>query len=102
MQDDRSVSKENAGFDSDGRVTGTVTGIYRPPRLAAMPYDEDVSARGRKEKKEARQAAKFANSEMMMELQSEFSSRPQEVFSQPPSKKLPCSQFTFGEVALSM
>ena len=75
---------EGAGDNYSQNYSGPGTGgssgdgVYQPPRIAAMPYDEDDSADVRKKKKEARERSKFLNSSMMQELRSEFSSAPRE------------------------
>ena len=56
-----------------------VVRAYVPPKMAAMPYDEDDSAVAKRQRKEEKERAKFLNSEMMQELRSEFSTRPEEV-----------------------
>ena len=51
--------------------------VYRPPKMAAMPYKDSEAAEEKKAKKLGRMKAKLKDSEMLRALQEEFGSAPQ-------------------------
>jgi U3 small nucleolar RNA-associated protein 3 len=59
--------------DEDGVVDGD--GLYRPPKMAAVPYDEE-SGSSKRERQRERALARAASSRMVRELRSELSDAP--------------------------
>eukprot|EP00041_Stephanoeca_diplocostata_P026692 m.723446 g.723446 ORF g.723446 m.723446 type:complete len:272 (+) comp23022_c0_seq4:2-817(+) len=70
---------EDAGAGSGQAQPDRGTGAYVPPRLTAMPYNDDVSASEKKRDRELKAQARMLNSEMMRELKEEISTTPLEV-----------------------
>jgi len=62
-----------------GGGLGSGDGIYKPPRMTAMPYDDDMSAEGKKARKAEKDRLRLLNSDMMQELRSEFTTAPEEI-----------------------
>ncbi|CAI5741994.1 unnamed protein product [Hyaloperonospora brassicae] len=67
--------------DEDGDDGGASTndGIYRAPRLAAVPYEEEERAHVKQAKKDERNRKRLQKSTILAELREEFSERPVEI-----------------------
>lgn len=63
--------------DAEEGETGDA-GVYRPPRMAAVPYDEERGA-GRKARQAERAMARASASRMVRELRDEFSEAPRQI-----------------------
>ena len=68
--------QEEENKEGEGEGEG---GLYRAPRLAAVPYEEDESEAAKRERKEASERRKLMASKMMSELRAEVSDRPMEL-----------------------
>lgn len=55
------------------------SGVYRPPKLAPVTYDEDLRKSSRKEKNQSRLVEKASRSRIMRDLMAEMDDRPEEV-----------------------
>ncbi|TDH72505.1 hypothetical protein CCR75_001248 [Bremia lactucae] len=54
-------------------------GVYRAPRLAAVPYEEEERAQVKQAKKDERNRKRMQKSTILAELREEFSERPTEI-----------------------
>lgn len=72
---------EGAEDDEDGEAAAAAgdAGVYQPPKLAAVQYEEDETATARRERFEAKERRRLASSRMMQELQEELSDRPRAI-----------------------
>ena len=74
-EDDEEEEEEDGGKGGGGQ------GVYRPPRLAAVPYEDGDSASGRKRGKEEAAARKslekLRRSELLQTLTEQFSDKPE-------------------------
>eukprot|EP00730_Choanoeca_flexa_P000648 TRINITY_DN10283_c0_g2_i4.p1 TRINITY_DN10283_c0_g2~~TRINITY_DN10283_c0_g2_i4.p1 ORF type:complete len:396 (+),score=117.50 TRINITY_DN10283_c0_g2_i4:21-1208(+) len=83
------VPKDGQGDDDDSddetalqqqRDAGMqASGVYQPPRLAAVPYHEAESAALKRDRQERRQKRQLLASSMLKELRDEVSDRPMEI-----------------------
>ncbi|KAI8337796.1 Sas10/Utp3/C1D family-domain-containing protein [Blakeslea trispora] len=75
------LNKDNEEDEDEALDEDTTTdGIYRPPKLAPVAYDENASRKsGKKERDEARLKEKASRSRIMKDLMSEMSENPEEV-----------------------
>ena len=70
---------EHAAAEADEEaLEGGRSGVYRPPRLAAVPYEEERGA-GRRERQKERALQRASTSRLVRELREEFSSAPREI-----------------------
>ncbi|KAI8578556.1 hypothetical protein K450DRAFT_246338 [Umbelopsis ramanniana AG] len=67
-----------AGDEEEDEVTDK-SGVYRPPKLAPVTYDEDLRKSSRKEKNASRLVEKASRSRIMRDLMAEMDDRPEEV-----------------------
>ena len=65
--------------DGDDGGASTKDGIYRAPRLAAVPYEEEERAHVKQAKKDERNRKRLQKSTILAELREEFSERPVEI-----------------------
>ncbi|ETP11863.1 hypothetical protein F441_12634 [Phytophthora nicotianae CJ01A1] len=65
--------------DDEEGGSGTKDGIYRAPRLAAVPYEEEERAQVKQAKKDERNRKRLQKSTILAELREEFSERPTEI-----------------------
>lgn len=71
---------EEVGGDSDDEADAAPKdGIYRAPRMAAVPYEEDERAQVKQAKKDERNRKRLQKSTILSELREEFSERPTEI-----------------------
>merc|ERR1719187_1276768 len=78
---DALVSKldgEESG-ESDADDEDKASKVYKPPRIAAMHYDADLSAGEKQQAATAKQQKRVANSSVLRELREEASDRPAEI-----------------------
>lgn len=73
---DEDDDEENA---SDGEGGRGKDGVYRAPRLASVPYEEDERAAVKQAKKDERTRKRLQKSTILSELREEFSERPTEI-----------------------
>ncbi|CAH0493018.1 unnamed protein product [Peronospora farinosa] len=59
--------------------SGAKDGIYRAPRLAAVPYEEEERAQVKQAKQDERNRKRLQKSTILAELREEFSERPTEI-----------------------
>lgn len=78
-QDGQADSGDEDGEGEKAR-NGSKDGIYRAPRLASVPYDEEEKEAAKKAKKDERNRKRMQKSTILSELREEFSERPTEVF----------------------
>lgn len=74
---------QDGGSDDENRRPGGAAskdGIYRAPRLASVPYDEEEKEAAKKAKTEERNRKRMQKSTILSELREEFSERPTEIF----------------------
>jgi U3 small nucleolar ribonucleoprotein protein LCP5 len=83
---DQLVGQDGAGGDeddedntSDGEGGRGKDGVYRAPRLASVPYEEDERAAVKQAKKDERTRKRLQKSTILSELREEFSERPTEI-----------------------
>ncbi|KAI7907191.1 Sas10/Utp3/C1D family-domain-containing protein [Cokeromyces recurvatus] len=64
----------------DEDTTDDMTGIYRPPKLAPVTYNEDIGKKsGKKQRDEARLKEKASRSRLMKDIMTEMSENPEEL-----------------------
>ncbi|KAI8327481.1 Sas10/Utp3/C1D family-domain-containing protein [Choanephora cucurbitarum] len=75
------LNKDNDEDEDEALDEDTTTdGVYRPPKLAPVAYDENAGKKsGKKERDEARLKEKASRSRIMKDLMSEMSENPEEV-----------------------
>ena len=75
------LNKDNDDEDEDVEDDDTnATGVYRPPKLAPVNYDENAGRKsGKKERDEARMKEKASRSRLMKDLMTEMSENPEEI-----------------------
>ncbi|GMF39590.1 unnamed protein product [Phytophthora lilii] len=78
---DELAAEDGQDDDEDGEEGGSSSkdGIYRAPRLAAVPYEEEERAQVKQAKKEERNRQRLQKSTILAELREEFSERPTEI-----------------------
>jgi U3 small nucleolar ribonucleoprotein protein LCP5 len=78
---DQLVTHDGEGADDeDGDENGGAKdGIYRAPRLASVPYDEEEREQVKLAKKEEQNRKRLQNSTILSELRDEFSERPEQI-----------------------
>lgn len=79
---DQLVGQDGQGDsdDEDGKSGSTSKdGIYRAPRLASVPYEEEEREAAKKAKKDERNRKRMQKSTILSELREEFSERPTEI-----------------------
>ncbi|KAG3114251.1 hypothetical protein PI124_g12417 [Phytophthora idaei] len=78
---DQLAAEDGQDEDEDGEEggSGTKDGIYRAPRLAAVPYEEEERAQVKQAKKDERNRKRLQKSTILAELREEFSERPTEI-----------------------
>lgn len=64
--------------DGEG-VSSAKDGVYRAPRLASVPYEEEEREQAKKAKKDERNRKRLQKSTILSELREEFSERPTEI-----------------------
>jgi len=62
-----------------GRESDLSSGVYQPPKLAAVPFEDDDSKEARKLRRNAKEQLKMANTEIMRDLRSEYTDTPEEI-----------------------
>ncbi len=67
--------EEEEASDEEGKEK---TGVYVPPKVSAMPYDDDTWT-SRKRKLEERMKQKTLNSSLLKDLRDEYSEMPEEI-----------------------
>lgn len=76
--DDGGGDNENNDVDADGRgTTEQQQGVYVPPKVTAVPYDEDNLSKKEKRMEKARQRS--LNSTLLQDLRSEYGEAPDEI-----------------------
>ncbi|EGD74394.1 hypothetical protein PTSG_06405 [Salpingoeca rosetta] len=60
-------------------TTDAASGVYQPPKIAAMPYTADDPAAIREEKRRERERQRMLHSQMMQDLRDQMSDRPQQI-----------------------
>ncbi|KAI8070597.1 Sas10/Utp3/C1D family-domain-containing protein [Gilbertella persicaria] len=75
------LNKDKDGSeDEDEETEETTDGVYRPPKLAPVAYDENAGRKsGKKERDEARLKEKASRSRIMKDLMTEMSENPEEI-----------------------
>lgn len=78
---DQLVGQDGQGDSDDDGQSGSTSkdGIYRAPRLASVPYEEEEREAAKKAKKEERNRKRMQKSTILSELREEFSERPTEI-----------------------
>ncbi|KAF0700255.1 Aste57867_9210 [Aphanomyces stellatus] len=74
--DDDEGGDEN---DEDGGEKKS-TGVYKAPRLASVPYDEEEKSAEKQAKRDERNRKRMAKSTILSEIREEYSERPEEVY----------------------
>lgn len=81
--DDLVEDNENSDKDGEGEVSGkrvgAKSGVYVPPKMAAVHYDGDESAESRRERRMAAAKRRALNSSVMHELGGEYLDTPEEL-----------------------
>ncbi|CAO3641466.1 unnamed protein product [Cunninghamella echinulata] len=65
--------------DDDEFNNDKSTGVYRPPKMAPVAYEENVTKKSRQEKNEERLREKASRSRLMKDLMTEMNDAPEEV-----------------------
>ncbi|OQR93930.1 neuroguidin-like protein [Achlya hypogyna] len=65
--------------EADGAGEKKSDGVYRAPRMASVPYDEEEKEAEKKAKREERNRKRLAKSTILSEVREEYSERPQEI-----------------------
>ncbi|RLN02961.1 hypothetical protein BBJ28_00000933 [Nothophytophthora sp. Chile5] len=73
------LAAEDGQDDEEEGVEGAKDGIYRAPRLASVPYEEEERAQVKQAKKDERNRKRLQKSTILSELREEFSERPTEI-----------------------
>ncbi|KAG2213796.1 hypothetical protein INT46_005251 [Mucor plumbeus] len=74
------LNKDNDDDDEDADDDTNAAGVYRPPKLAPVNYDENAGRKsGKKERDEARMKEKASRSRLMKDLMTEMSENPEEL-----------------------
>lgn len=75
------LNKDNDDDEVDEDIDDDTTGgVYRPPKLAPVNYDENAGRKsGKKERDEARMKEKASRSRLMKDLMTEMSENPEEI-----------------------
>jgi hypothetical protein len=77
---DALIGKDDEGDGDEDAEDGASKGVYRAPRLAAVPYEEENEDRvTREEERRKRKLEKLRRSDIHQTLLEEFSERPDEV-----------------------
>ncbi|KAH7482116.1 Neuroguidin [Phytophthora ramorum] len=78
---DQLAAEDEQDEDEEGEEgsSGAKDGIYRAPRLAAVPYEEEERAQVKQAKKDERNRKRLQKSTILAELREEFSERPAEI-----------------------
>ncbi|RLN64765.1 hypothetical protein BBP00_00003264 [Phytophthora kernoviae] len=78
---DQLAAEDGQDYDEDDAEggSGAKDGIYRAPRLAAVPYEEEERAQVKQAKKDERNRKRMQKSTILAELREEFSERPAEI-----------------------
>ncbi|KAL4093239.1 hypothetical protein PRIC1_010673 [Phytophthora ramorum] len=78
---DQLAAEDGQDEDEEGEEgsSGAKDGIYRAPRLAAVPYEEEERAQVKQAKKDERNRKRLQKSTILAELREEFSERPAEI-----------------------
>lgn len=78
---DQLVGQDGQGESDDDGPGGSTSkdGIYRAPRLASVPYEEEEREAAKKAKKDERNRKRMQKSTILSELREEFSERPTEI-----------------------
>uniref|UniRef100_M4C1L4 Neuroguidin n=1 Tax=Hyaloperonospora arabidopsidis (strain Emoy2) TaxID=559515 RepID=M4C1L4_HYAAE len=70
---------QNDDEEGDDGGSSAKNGIYRAPRLAAVPYEEEEREHVKQAKKDERNRKRLQKSTILAELREEFSERPTEI-----------------------
>ncbi|KAI8091537.1 Sas10/Utp3/C1D family-domain-containing protein [Thamnidium elegans] len=74
------LNKDNDDEEEEDEDDTTDAGVYRPPKLAPVNYDENAGRKsGKKERDEARMKEKASRSRLMKDLMTEMSENPEEL-----------------------
>lgn len=74
------LNKDNDDEDEDVDDDTNAAGVYRPPKLAPVNYDENAGRKsGKKERDDARMKEKASRSRLMKDLMTEMSENPEEL-----------------------
>uniref|UniRef100_K3X1I0 Neuroguidin n=1 Tax=Globisporangium ultimum (strain ATCC 200006 / CBS 805.95 / DAOM BR144) TaxID=431595 RepID=K3X1I0_GLOUD len=78
---DQLLGQDGQEDDDDDEEGGASAkdGIYRAPRLASVPYEEEEREQAKKAKKDERNRKRMQKSTILSELREEFSERPAEI-----------------------
>ncbi|KAE9008269.1 hypothetical protein PR003_g12603 [Phytophthora rubi] len=78
---DELAAEDGQDDDEEGEEGGSggKDGIYRAPRLASVPYEEEERAQVKQAKKDERNRKRLQKSTILAELREEFSERPTEI-----------------------
>jgi hypothetical protein len=74
LRADKAAAREDLEAEAEEGEAGEKPGIYRPPRVAPMVYEEEVDRQRRREEKRRERARK---SSMMKFIRTEFGSAPE-------------------------
>ncbi|KAI7873304.1 Sas10/Utp3/C1D family-domain-containing protein [Mucor mucedo] len=74
------LNKDNDDEDEEDDEDTNAAGVYRPPKLAPVNYDENAGRKsGKKERDDARMKEKASRSRLMKDLMTEMSENPEEI-----------------------
>jgi U3 small nucleolar ribonucleoprotein protein LCP5 len=74
------LNKDNDEEDEEEDEDTNAAGVYRPPKLAPVNFDENAGRKsGKKERDEARMKEKASRSRLMKDLMTEMSENPEEI-----------------------
>lgn len=74
------LNKDNDDDEEDDDEDTNAAGVYRPPKLAPVNYDENAGRKsGKKERDDARMKEKASRSRLMKDLMTEMSENPEEI-----------------------
>ncbi|RHZ10656.1 hypothetical protein DYB31_007484 [Aphanomyces astaci] len=73
--DDDEADDENDETDGNAKK-----GIYKAPRLASVPYEEEEKEADKQAKRDERNRKRMAKSTILSEIRDEYSERPEEVY----------------------
>lgn len=80
---DALIGKGRTGADDEEEdeeeqeESGKKGGVYKPPRLAAVPYEQDLSKKGKEEAKARKNLEKLRRNEILQTLTEQFSDKPE-------------------------
>ncbi|RQM31296.1 hypothetical protein B5M09_002032 [Aphanomyces astaci] len=75
--DDDDEADDDDNDETDGNAK---KGIYKAPRLASVPYEEEEKEADKQAKRDERNRKRMAKSTILSEIRDEYSERPEEVY----------------------